>query len=166
MSDRRGLTLGVVLSLIGVFFLLRRTVAFSGPGPTLLLLGAIFLAVSALRSFRGPVLPGGVLLGLGGGFLLQGPLEPWMPRWAALLAGLGAGFLLIAVLDRAAGHDRQGPWIAPALILLGTAAGAALARQVNLTDTFERLAFLWPWLLVAAGVWLVFSALRRRTGGR
>jgi hypothetical protein len=160
------LTLGVVLSLIGAFFLLRRSVAFSGPGPTLLLLGAIFLAISALRAFRGPMLPGGVLLGLGGGFLLQGALEPWLPRWATLLLGLGAGFLLIAALDRAAGHDRRGPWLAPALILLGTAAGAAIARRVNLTDFFERIAFLWPWLLVAVGVGLVVSALRRRQGVR
>lgn len=163
MNDRRGLPLGIVLTLIGAFFLLRRSVAFSGPGPTLLLLGAIFLAISALRSFRGPLLPGGVLLGLGGGFLLQSSLEPWLPRWATLLAGLGIGFLLIAALDQAAGHERRGPWLAPALILLGTAAGAALARQVNLTDLFERLGFLWPWLLVAAGVWLVVSAVRRRT---
>lgn len=166
MSDRRGLTLGVVLSLVGAFFLLRRTVLFSGPGPTLLLLGAIFLAISALRSFRGPLLPGGVLLGLGGGFLLQGALEPWLPHWATLLAGLGAGFLLIAALDRAAGHDFPGPWLAPALILLGTAAGAAIARRVNLNDFFERIAFLWPWLLVAVGVWLVLTALRRREGVR
>ena len=162
MNDRRPLTLGVVLTLIGAFFLLRRSVEFSGPGPTLLLLGAIFLAISALRSFRGPLLPGGVLLGLGGGFLLQSALEPWLPRWATLLAGLGIGFLLIALLDRAAGHERQGPWLAPALILLGTAAGAAIARSVNLTDFFERLAFLWPWLLVLAVVWLVVSAVRRR----
>ena len=27
---------------------------------------------------------------------------------------------------------------------------------------FERLAFLWPWLLVAAGAFLVVTALRRR----
>ncbi len=162
MNDRRGLTLGIVLALIGGFFLLRRSVAFSGPGPTLLLLGAIFFAISALRSFRGPLLPGGVLLGLGGGFLLQSALETWVPRWATLLAGLGAGFLLVAALDRAAGYERRGPWLAPAVVLLGIAAGAAVARQVNLADFFERLVFLWPWLLVAAGVWLVVTALRRR----
>jgi hypothetical protein len=37
---------------------------------------------------------------------------------------------------------------------------------VKLTDFFERIAFLWPWLLVAAGVWLVISALRRRAAIR
>jgi hypothetical protein len=162
VNGRQGLTLGVVLALIGAFFLLRRSVSFSGAGPTLILLGAIFLSISALRSLRGPLLPGGVLLGLGCGFLLQDPLEPWLPRWATLLAGLGAGFLLVAGLDRAAGRDRRGPWLVPAAILLGTAAGAAIARRFNPTVLFERVALLWPWLLVAAGVWLVMTALRRR----
>lgn len=48
MSDRRSLTLGVVLLMLGVFFLLRHTVGFSGPGPILLLIGGIFLTLSAL----------------------------------------------------------------------------------------------------------------------
>lgn len=161
MNDRRSLTLGVVISLVGTFLLLRRTVPLYGPGPILLLLGTVFLAVAALRAFRGPLLPAGVLLGLGTGFLLQNPLEPWLPRWAALLAGLGAGFLLVAALDRAAGRDR-GRWLPPALILLAIAAGAGLSRQFDLTAVFERLAFLWPWMLVAAGVWLVVTALKSR----
>jgi hypothetical protein len=161
LNDRRSLTLGVVIALVGGFFLLRGSVELSGPAPILLLLGSIFLALSALRSFRGPLLPAGVLLGLGAGFLLQTPLEPWLPRWAALLAGLSAGFLLVAGLDRAAGRDR-GRWFAPGLILLGIAAGAALARRMNLSAFFERLAFLWPWLLVAAGAWLLVTALQSR----
>jgi hypothetical protein len=162
MNDRRSLTLGVVLLLVGAFFLLQRSVRFSGPGPTCLLLGVIFLAISAMRSFRGPLLPGGVLAGLGIGFLLEEPLEPWLPHWATLLAGLGAGFLLVAGLDRAAGRDRRRHALAPALILLGVAAGAAIARAVNLMPFLESLAYLWPWLLVAVGVWLVVTAMRRR----
>ena len=161
MNDRRSLTLGVVIALVGAFFLLRRSVELSGPAPILLLLGAIFLALSALRSFRGPLLPAGVLLGLGAGFLLQTPLEPWLPRWAALLGGLSAGFLLVAGLDRVAGRHRE-RWLAPGLSRLASAVGAALARQWNFAAFFERLAFLWPWLLVAAGAFLVVTALRRR----
>lgn len=165
MNGRQSLTLGVVLALIGAFFLLRRSIPLSGPGPTLLLLGAIFLAVSALRSFHGPLLPGGVLLGLGCGFLLQDPLEPWLPHWAALLAGLGAGFLLVAGLDRAAGRGRSGPWLIPAAILLGITAGAAIARRVNVTAFFGKLAALAPWLIVAVGLWLVLNSLRSRKTG-
>jgi hypothetical protein len=162
VNDRRSLTLGVVIALVGGFFLLRRSVEVAGPAPILLLLGAIFLALSALRSFRGPLLPAGVLLGLGAGFQLQSPLEPWLPRWAALLAGLGAGFLLSAGLDQAAGRDSRGRWLAPAVILIGIAAVAGLARRLNPAAFFDRLSFLWPWLLVAAGTWLVVTALRRR----
>jgi len=162
MNERQNLTLGIVIVLVGAFFLLRRSVEFSGPGPILLLLGAVFLAAAALRSFHGPVLPAGVLLGLGAGFLLQRPLEPWLPRWAALLAGLGAGFLLSAGLDQAAGRDGRGRWLAPAVILLVIAVVAGLARGLNTAAFFDRLAFLWPWLLVAAGTWLLVTALRRR----
>lgn len=161
MNDRRSLTFGVVIALVGGFFLLRRSVELSGPAPILLLLGVIFLVLAALRSFRGPLLPAGVLLGLGAGFLIEAPLEPWLPRWAALVAGLAAGVLLVAGLDRAVGRDR-GRWLAPGLILLGVAAGAALARRLNLAAFLERLAFLWPWLLVAAGAWLVVTAFRSR----
>jgi hypothetical protein len=107
MNDRRGLSLGVVLALVGAFFLLRQSVAFSGPGPTLLLLGAIprhfgpALVSGPAPSRRRPPRPRLR-------FLLQNALEPWMPRWATLLAGLGAGFLLIAGLDRAAGRRGHG----------------------------------------------------------
>jgi hypothetical protein len=162
VNDRRGLTLGVVLVLTGAFFLLRRSVAFSGAGPTCLLLGAIFLAVSAVRSFRGPLLPGGVLAGLGLGFVLQDPLEVWLPRWATLLAGLGVGFLLVAALDRGGGSNRRRFSLTPAFLLIGIAGGAAFARAVNLTAFIESLAVLWPWLLLAAGLWLVVTALRHR----
>lgn len=164
MNDRRSLTLGVVLLLLGMFFLLRHTVgfSFSGPGPILLLIGAIFLVLSALRSFRGPLLPGGVLLGLGAGFLLQGILEPHVPRWATLVLGLGSGFLLVAALDAAAGRERRPTPLVPGLILISIAAVAALSRRIDLSEFFDRLAGLWPWALIAAGVVLVVTSLMKR----
>ena len=93
----------MALVALGIYFILYRSLHFRGPGPILLLIGAILLAVSALREFRGPVVPAGVLLGLGAGFLLRDPLERWMPHWAALLLGLGAGLLLAGGLGRMSG---------------------------------------------------------------
>jgi drug/metabolite transporter (DMT)-like permease len=162
VNDRRGLTLGVVLVALGGFFLLREHVRWSGPGPILISIGVVLVTLSALRGFRGPLLPGSILLGLGAAFLLEGVLEAWLPHWATLVLGIGCGLLLTAALDRAAGRDRHAARLLPGSVLVALAAGAALARQVDLGQFFERFASLWPWLLIAAGLGLVATALRSR----
>lgn len=162
MSDRRGLAVGVVLLLLGTFFVLSRTLRFSGPGPILVLIGAVFLALSALRRARGPLLPGGILVGLGSGFLAREPLEAIFPHWATLLLGLGAGFLLIAALDRAAGRDRRPSPLVPGLVLVVVALFGALTSQDAVRDALASLSQLWPWALVLAGVALVGQALLRK----
>lgn len=162
MNDRRGLTLGVVLVVVGAFLLLREHVRFSGPGPILIAIGAVLVTLSAARGFRGPLLPGNILLGLGAAFLLEGPLATWLPRWGTLVLGIGCGFLLTAALDRAAGRDPHAARLVPGSILVALAAGAALARRIDLADLFERFASVWPWLLIAAGLGLVATSLRRR----
>jgi hypothetical protein len=163
MTDRRSLTLGLVLLFVGLYFLLWRSFRFSGPGAILILIGAVFFTLSAIRRWRGPLLPAGILLGLGAGFLLQDSLTSTLPRWATLLLGLGAGFLLVAAIDRAADRDRRPPPLVPGLVLVGVALLAAIAQQVDLTEPLARLAELWPWALVLAGVALVVTALRRRS---
>jgi hypothetical protein len=164
VTDRRTLPLGIVLICLGLFFILSRTFRFSGPGAVLVLIGTIFLALSAARGFRGPVLPGGILLGLGSAFLLQGRLEPFFPRWAAILLGLGAGFLLVAAIDRASGRERRPSPLLPGVVLVALAGIGAISRRVPIFEALAGLRDLWPWALVAAGVLLVGQALwsRRR----
>ncbi|HSS44267.1 MAG TPA: hypothetical protein VLO07_02910 [Thermoanaerobaculia bacterium] len=163
MNDRRGLTLGVVLVTVGGFFLLRHYFWFSGPGPILISIGVVLVTLSAARGFRGPLLPGSILLGLGAGFLLQGALETWLPRWATLVLGIGCGLLLTAALDRAARRRRDALLLVPGSILVALAAGAALARQIDLAQFVERFAGIWPWLLIAVGLALVVTAIRRKS---
>ncbi len=164
VGDRRGLNLGVALVALGIYFILYRSLHFRGPGPILLLIGAILLAVSALREFRGPVVPAGVLLGLGAGFLLRDPLARWMPHWATLLLGLGAGLLLAGGLGRMAGQDhRRAAPIVPGIVLVAIALAAALAQNLVLPESFyESVWRLWPLGLVVAGAILVLQAVRNK----
>jgi hypothetical protein len=161
--DRRGLNIGVVLVGLGLFFVLRRELHLSGPGPILLVIGAILFTFAALRNFRGPVVPAGVLLGLGAGFLLRDPLDRWMPPWATILLGLGGGLLLAAGIDTQAGRERRPSTLAPGIVLVAIAAAAALATNFQVPqEVIEAVWRLWPWALVAAGVILVVQGMRRR----
>lgn len=166
-GGRRDVTAGVVLILLGAYFLLRHRLSLSGPGPILLIIGAAFFLVSALRAFRGPLLPAGVCLGLGAGFLLREPLATWMPGWGVLVLGLGAGFLLVAAIDARGGRTGRRPApLVPGLVLLAVAVGSAVGRRVDLSGIAQSLAVAWPWLLVALGVLLVITSLRGRAGTR
>jgi hypothetical protein len=163
VNDRRSLTIGVILFMLGTFFLLLRAFSLSGPGITLALIGAMFLALSAFRGMRGPVLPGGILLGLGAGFLLRTPLEWLLPRWATIVLGLGAGFLLVALLDSLAGRGGRRPSpLVPGVILVAVASFGALEQHTPILDVLGRFQNLWPWALVAAGALLVGQGLRKR----
>lgn len=158
VRDRKTLAVGTILVFLGLFFLLRRTVEFRGPGPILLLIGAILLTLSALRRFTGPILPGCVLLGLGSGFLLRGPLEPVLPHWATLLLGLGCGFLLAGALGRFSPGGEPQAAVIPGVVLVGIALAAGLARAIRFAVPFESL---WPWVLVIGGVVLIVTARRK-----
>lgn len=160
MNDRRGLTFGIVLVTLGSWFLLRQNMRFTGPGPILLLIGAILFAISATRGFRGPFVGACVLLGLGSGFLLRRPLAQWLSDSGAILFGLGCGFLLVVAIDAALKRRRgQGPLIA-GLVLVGIALSSTLSRFLDLAGLRELLDSFWPWLLIAAGVVLVASSLK------
>lgn len=165
VNDRRGLNLGIALTAIGVYFLLRRELHLRGPGPVLLLIGTILFGVAALRGFRGPVVPAGVLLGLGAGFLLRDPFEPWMPHWATLLLFLGGGLLLAAAVDRRDGPEHRRSTLVPGVVLVAIAAATALSENLHFPETLLEVAWrLWPWALLAAGVLLVVQGLRGRRG--
>jgi hypothetical protein len=161
VTDRRSLPLGIVLLCLGLFFILSRTFRLSGPGAVLVLIGTIFVALSAARGFRGPLLPGGILLGLGSAFLLQARLEPLFPRWAAILLGLGAGFLLVAAIDRASGRERRPSPLLPGVVLVALAGIGAISQRTPIFEVLAGVRDLWPWALVLVGALLVGQSIVR-----
>ena len=164
VRESRGLNLGIVLVGLGLFFLLRRELNLSGPGPVLLIIGAILFTLSAARGFQGPVVPACVLLGLGAAFLLRDPLDPWIPSWATILLGIGGGLLLASGIDRQPGHERRPSTFVPGLVLVVIAAVAALAANFHFpAEVFDAVWRFWPWALVAAGVILIVQGFRRKS---
>jgi hypothetical protein len=159
--DRRGLNVGVALVALGIYFLLKRELSFRGPGPLLLLIGTILLALSALRAWRGPTVAAGVLLGLGLAFLLRDPLERWMPGWATMLLGIGGGLLLAAGLERASGRPAR--TLVPGGVLVAIALATVISENLRVPEAFAGALWrLWPWVIVAAGAFLVVRALSVR----
>ena len=146
---------------MGFSALLSRAFGWQGAAPILLPLGAAFFTISALSGFRGPLLPAGILLGLGVGFLLRAPLEPWVPGWASLLLGLGSGFLLVAAIDRTRGRRREPPPLVPGLILTGIALVSAAGSSEAFRDLFVRLEPFWPVALIGAGILLLVASRRK-----
>jgi len=164
-GERRGLTLGIVLLALGGYFLLRRSFSITGPAPILLMIGAILFTLSAVRRFRGPLLPALVLLGLGAGFLLRDPLSPWLTESGSIVLGLGAGLLACAAIDASMGRRRGPGPLVGGLVLVAVAAGSALSRLVDLSMLRDSLDHAWPWILIGAGVVIVAASLRKRTQG-
>jgi len=162
--DRRSLNVGIALTAVGVYFILSRQFDLTGPGPILLLIGTVLFTASGLGGFRGPVVPACVCLGLGAGFLLRRPLEPWMPHWAVLLLCLGGGLLLATAVLRSSGADARHVPLVPGVVLVAIALATALSRNLRFPEElFDTLWKLWPWALVVAGALLVLQGMRRRT---
>jgi len=142
--------------------LLSRSSIFAGPGAIVLGIGVLFLLVSAARGFSGPLLPGGILTGLGAALLLRRSLEPRFPEWGAILLGLSAGFLLVAAVDAAKGRARRPSPLVPGVVLGLLAIFSAMRtspalRWISDVDLHD----FWPWAAVAAGLFLVARAFFR-----
>ena len=160
MNSRVGMTLGVVFLFVGAYVLAQRSLGFSGPGPVLVLLGGILLAISALRGFSGPLLPGSILAGLGAALLLEPSFEGRMPGWGVVVLGLGLGFLFVAAVDSVKKRERRPSPLVPGVVL--TALGVLSLAFASLPRRWMlelHLARAWPWAILLAGGILILRAL-------
>jgi len=149
--DRQKFTAGVVLVLIGLGFFLVQRLEAVGSEIVMLIIGAAFLVAYFYQKAYGLLIPAGVLLGLGGGALIDDRFW-WSPEGAQL--GLGVGFLAIYLIARI--YQGQSHWwpLVPGviLILIGVPRTALIFRFL-----FEN----WPLILVGIGLLVLIGAFRR-----
>ncbi len=130
---------------------------------TLPALGVIFLIWGFLRRSAGPMIPGGILTGLGLGVVAQQTLflgANEEARGAVVVLGLALGFLAIMPLAiLVEGHTHWWPAIPGGILLVVSL--ALLAGPGGVT-VLQALGYLWPVALIAVGGYLLWMMYRSR----
>lgn len=153
--DRGRLMAGLVLSALGIAFLLMEFTQELGTATILVLLGAAFIVGYFDRDSYGMLIAGCVLLGLGAGSLVD------TAGWGfgnLTTVGLGAGFLAIFLIDLL--YRRSTRWwpLAPGAALLVTGLWQQFA-VIQVPVAQSTLTLIWPAALVLLGLGLLASAL-------
>lgn len=124
--------------------------------PFLAALGAGFWAVYLKEHRRWwAVIPGGALLTLSIASAVTGTIDGQMTG-AVVLSGLAVTFALVALLP-SRGARRWWAWI-----VAGALALAAVIVLIQDAGMLSLLGYLWPLAIIAGGVYLFWSAWRRR----
>jgi hypothetical protein len=161
---QRGAMAGLVLIAIGVAALVATYVR--SPLVALLFLpamGVIFLLWGVASRQVGPLIPGGILTGIGVGVVLAQQMYAHADGQAqsgVILLSMGAGFLVITPLALLVARRRMWWPLLPGVIL--AAIGAALLVGGPALAVVQFLGAFWPVLLIAIGVYVLYQAARRR----
>lgn len=151
---------GLALISIGVLLLFGQFVRWVDFGGVILLfLGAVFAAWGAFSRKEGLFVPAGILAGLGAGVVAQGLAPGFVDRDALFLIFFAGGWFAITAMVLL---FRGKLWIWPAFPggILGL---IGVSDLLNLSlRPFSMLTQWWPGLLIAAGVWVLLGAARKR----
>jgi hypothetical protein len=163
---RDSLIWGILLILLGGAFLVYQLfpdlfAGFSWPW-IMLVIGAIFAIASLVSRVGGLMVPGVILLTLGGIFLYQdstGNWESWAYIWALLPASAGLGMLIGGLYDREMAQARSaGVWMLGGGLVAFVIFGGFFGLAPGLVQ-------YWPVLIILVGLWVLFKALRPRKQG-
>lgn len=127
----------------------------------LLALGGIFALVSLIGRVGGLMIPGVILLGLGGIFFYQdttGNWDSWAYIWALIPAFVGLGMLIGGLYDPELRAARR---VALLLIAGGLLMFVIFGGFFGLDPSLVRF---WPVLLILFGLFVLFKALRPGKG--
>ncbi len=158
---RDNLVWGIILIVVGAGFLLNQFMPslfgwFSWPW-IFAGLGGIFVLASLIGRIGGLMIPGLVLLGLGGIFYYQnqtGNWESWSYVWAIMPALAGLGMVIGSLYDRELRPARP---IGAILFVAGLVMFAVFGGAFGLDADITRY---WPVLVILVGLFVLVKALR------
>ena len=154
-----GLVAGSILILIGVLSLAQFVPGINLDGFFLPILGGIFLAAGLVTRTPGLLVPGGILMGVGAGALLNEGVLPMLSdtaRGGTFMLALAGGFALISAASLLIGKRMVWP-LFPAFFI--AMFGAALLIGETGLAALRIMGYAWPIVLIALGAYLI---LRRK----
>ena len=163
MEKRKGLVGGIMLILLGGFFLAAQLMpelfgyVF---WPFIIIgIGGVFLLSALLTREGGLAVPGCIMLGLGGIFYYQSITNDWASWsyiWTLIPGFVGIGVIIAGLISRNGPRFDSG-----GLVLLAISAMGFLIFGGVFGLNFD-VATLWPIFLIGIGVITLFSALFRK----
>jgi len=154
---KQNMLVGIVLIGFGAYFLLNQwhlpfLDAFNS-WPTLLFIIGVGLFIQALMSKDyGNLFPAVILLGLGLHFHFRGQYTWWPQGWAVYTFIFGAAFLVRYYKER-----KEGLFVGMILVAISLLNFFYQSFQVLTGKLFNLIGNLWPLLLIAGGLYLIFG---------
>ena len=167
MNNRQGIVWGLLLIILGGFFLATRMM----PGlfgeiywPFIVIgVGGMFLLAAILTRTGGLAIPGSIIAGIGGILYWQamtGRWESWAYIWTLIPGFVGLGVIFAGLLDREKPRFDSGGLVLMAISAMGFLIfSSAFGQLFGLT--FD-VGTLWPLFLIGIGVITLISAMFRR----
>jgi len=167
-KKRDGLVGGLILIIIGFIALANQFIDFDSlPNLGLFIvpgIGALLLLMGIFTRDAGPIIPGGILSGIGlGSLLIAGPFDGFLStqnEGGIFLLSFALGWVSITVLT--AVFTRKTYWwpLIPAVIM-GLIGGTVLVGGVFET-ALTLFGKLWPIALIALGVSVLLQSVRKQ----
>jgi uncharacterized membrane protein len=167
MKNRSQLALGVVLILLGAWFIAQRQIPalanwldlyMSWP-LNVVAAGAIILLIGLIVGAPGMAIPAAIVAGIGGILYYQnrtGDYASWSYMWTLIPGFVGIGQIIASVLGRSAREARSG------LNLIIT----SVVLFIIFAAIFGKLAILGPYfpaaVLILVGLWFLLRGFWRR----
>ena len=163
---KKNIIIGLFLIVLGALFTayqffpgLKSSLQGMFTWPLIIVAFGLFLLIKNLVDKDGDgLVTACVILGVGGVLYLQESSQVWSGwyNWLLMPGFAGAGHLLAAMTgQRKERHMERGVW----LILLSAVLYALFSPLLNLSLQLQQY---WPLLLIAAGVALIFKAMRKK----